>query len=98
MDRALGVEPAVLGGDGIAVEGEFDDVVDRDKLGAARAGEEVAAGIGRMAGRDVAEVVDDALAGEDAVGDDEICQGMGDHRVGAVAGHGGPPVRRRRAT
>ena len=76
MDVALNVERTVVGVDRAAVEVELDDIASVHQLGAARAGQQIAVRIGRMADADVAAGIDHVLVGEDAVGNYEFVYGL----------------------
>ena len=72
MDEPLQIGRPPPGIDRRAVEREFHDVGGFDAVGRARARQQVVLRIVRMAGADMAERIDDALAREDAVGGHEF--------------------------
>ena len=72
VDEALEIGRAAARIDRVAFEREFHDVGGLDAVGRARAREQIALRIVGMARADMAEGIDDRLAGEDAVGGDEL--------------------------
>ena len=75
VDEALEVERPLLGPGRRPVEMEFDDVVDADDAGAARAGQQIPGRIARVADAHVPIGVEHPLHREDAVGDDDVAPG-----------------------
>src|SRR5579864_5170556 len=72
MDRALDIDRSAALVDRIAIEIEFDEVVDRHELGATRSREEEPVGPIRMSDADMAVSVDDVFMRQNPVGDDEV--------------------------
>ena len=78
MDHALAIKRHALCRDRLGVERELEDVRGLDQLGAARTGEQIAAGIGRMAHADMAESIQHAFMRDDAVGERQLVAGFGE--------------------
>src|SRR5687767_12040005 len=74
MDHALRVRRARIAAHFCAVEVELLDVVGCDELRTERASNEEVIRRLRIANGDVAERIDDALIGQDAVGDGELAR------------------------
>jgi hypothetical protein len=74
MDEALEIGWTTIVAHDFAIERELHDVALLDELGAARARQEKALGIGRVAHADMAIGVDHALMRQNAVGDDEVVE------------------------
>ena len=72
MDHPLRIEPRGRRNDRFGIEIELQDVVRLDQLRPARARQQVAAGVIRMAHADVAEGIEHALVGQHAVGEREL--------------------------
>ena len=72
MDEAFEIDGAAIGGQRMAVDVEFDDVVRRHQGGRHVAGQQIALGIGVAAHAHMAERVHHALAEQDAVGDRQL--------------------------
>ncbi len=79
VDVALGVRLPAAGVDRGAVERKLHDVGRFDALRSPGARQAIAVGVAGMADADVAEGVDDPLAGEDTVGGHELFEGLLDH-------------------
>src|SRR5215469_5824535 len=88
MDRPLDIDFAAALVDRLAVEIEFEEIVACHQLRAARAREEEAVGLGRMAHADMAIGIDHVLMGEDAVRHHQIVQDFVE-----IAHFGVPPLR-----
>src|ERR1700694_4885668 len=76
MDDALAVERHARRRYRLGVERELVDVRGLDQLRAARAGEEIAARIAGVAHADMAEAVEHAFVGDDAIGEGELIAGL----------------------
>ena len=74
VDEALQIGRAAALVDRGAVERIFDDVVALDALGRAGAGQQIMLRIVRMPRADMAEGIDDALIGQNAVGGHQFFQ------------------------
>src|SRR5208282_2073240 len=72
MDEALVIGPPAARLERLALEGEFHDVLGGDAFGRPRARQEIALGIMRVPGADMAEAVDHAHGGKDAIGRNQI--------------------------
>ena len=72
MDHALGIRTRHRRHDRVGVEVVFQDVVRLDQRGRARARQEIALRVLRMAHADVAEGIQNALVGDDAVGGQRV--------------------------
>ena len=71
VDHAFAVRQEIARREQLGVEREFEDVGRLDQLRAARARQEIATGIARVAHADMAEAVEHALMGDDTVGERE---------------------------
>jgi hypothetical protein len=78
VDDALAVEGHIGRRDRLGIEREFQNVGRLDQLGAARAGEQVAPAVARVAHADVAEAVEHAFVRDDAVGERKLVAGFGE--------------------
>ena len=72
MNEALEIKAAVLVPHRLTVQVELDDVLGTHQLRGERAGDQEAVGIVRVTDADMPVSVDDILARQNAVGDDEI--------------------------
>ena len=77
MDDALGIEPCGGALHRLGIELVLEDVVGLDQQRRARARQQVAVRIGGMAHADMAEGIDHALVGQDAVGNGEFLDEIG---------------------
>ena len=77
MDEALGVRRARVAADLLAIEGEQLEIGLGHQLRAERPRDDVPVGMVRVSDADVAEGVDDALVGQDAVGEHQVSQQLG---------------------
>ena len=84
VDDALAVKRQVGMNGRLRIERELQNIGRLDQLGAARAGEQIAPAVGRMAHADVAEAVEHAFMRDDAVGERELVAGFSEG-----IGHGG---------
>ena len=78
VNETLGIDRAIGAVEPVAVEVELDDVVFGDQAGTARARQEIAFGVFRVADADMAECINHAFVAENAVGHHQIsdcCQG-----------------------
>lgn len=93
MDEAFEVKGALFLADGLAIEGELEDIFTSDKFGRQGAGQEKMAGILGMPHTHVAIGIDHILMREDAIGNDEIVEQVvelanGSSPAGYYAGFG----------
>ena len=77
MDHPLGIKPHPGALHRLGIELVFEDVVGLDQKRRARARQEIAVRIGRMAHADMAEGIDHAFIGQDAVGKAEFRDEIG---------------------
>ncbi len=85
VNDPLGIELHFGQAQRLGIERVFQDIVGLDQQRRTRPGQQVAAGIARMAHADMAEGVEHALVSEDTVGERQFL-----HQVGDLVGHNFP--------